>query len=59
MKDLISMFDFMHCGKGKLCHLALTPFLTFVYGGGHSWGGGVIQNILMPCDFTIERSLVT
>ena len=30
----------------------------FVY-GGHSWGGGVIQNILVPCDFIIERSIVT
>ena len=50
MKDLISMFDFMHCGKGKLCHLALTLFCL--------WGAqsGVIQNILMPCDFINEMS---
>ena len=30
----------MYCGKGKLCHLAL----TLVYGGQL----GVIRNILMP-----------
>ena len=24
----------MHCGKGKLCHLALTRFC--LWGGGHS-----------------------
>ena len=52
MKDLISMFDFMHCGEGKLSHLALTLFLFM----GDTVGGGVIQNILMPCDFINERS---
>ena len=55
MKDLISMLDFMHCGEGKLCHLALTLFCLW----GAQLGGGVIQNILMPCDFIIERLLVT
>ena len=57
MKDLISMFDFMHCGKGKLCHLALT--LSCLWGAQLGGGGGVIQNILMPCDFIIERLPVT
>ena len=54
MKDLslISMFDFMHCGK-------IMPFgsNTFLFMGGTvGGGGGVIQNILMPCDFINERS---
>ena len=34
MKDVISGFEFMYCGKGKVCQLALT---LFVDGGG---GGG-------------------
>ena len=31
---------------------------TFLF-MGHTVGGVVIQNILMPCDFINERSLVT
>ena len=51
MKDLVSVIclDFMHRGKGALCYLTQTRFclwgVTVV--GGHSCGGGVIQNSLM------------
>ena len=32
---------------------------NFLFMGDTDGGGGVIQNILMPCDFMNERSLVT